>query len=155
MALLNAKYSLLEIDDVEAFTGRIVQRSGLRLSVQDQEELHTYLIESAWELSFKHNPERGPFRSWLGYALRRRVVDWQRSRFGRTRWKFAGRVYERERPQLVSLDGVDADRDRMGEAVAASSLDGDTHSFAADMRTLGARGCRPGRRDESLGDEAA
>ena len=49
--LLNGTFSLLGIQDVEAFTARIVERSGLRLSADDREELHVYLIESAWELS--------------------------------------------------------------------------------------------------------
>jgi hypothetical protein len=44
VTLLNAKFSLHEIADVEAFTGRIVERSGLRLSAQDREELHVWLI---------------------------------------------------------------------------------------------------------------
>jgi hypothetical protein len=44
-----------------------------------------------------------------------RPVDWQRQRYGRTRWTFGnGRVYERRRPELVSLD--DADNGRRGAA---------------------------------------
>ena len=107
--LLNGTFSLLGIQDVEAFAGGIVQRSGLRLSVWDREELHVWLIEECWRLSLKHDAERGAFATWAGYALRRRVVDWERSRFGRTRWVFSdGRVYERKLPRLVPLDELDA-----------------------------------------------
>jgi hypothetical protein len=42
--LLNGTFSLHGIQDVEAFTGRIVERAAFRLSVEDREELHVYLI---------------------------------------------------------------------------------------------------------------
>jgi hypothetical protein len=151
--LLNGTFSLLGITDVERFCGRVVKQSRLRLSAQDEEEFHTHLIESAWELSLKHDPARGAFSVWVGYALRRRAVDWQRTKFGRTRWKFAGRIHERPRTQVVSLD--DSGHDRLDAALRRSSVDRDESGFAAGMRILDARGCRPGRRDDWLGDEAA
>jgi hypothetical protein len=153
--LLNGTFSLHGIRDVEAFTGRIVERSGLRLSVEDREELHIYLVEECWRLSLKHDAKRGVFSVWVGYALRRRAVDWQRSRFGRTRWQFKDRVYERPRVELVSLDADDSLRDRLDESLAASSMDSDALGFASDMRDLDRRSSRPGRRNDWLGDEAA
>jgi DNA-directed RNA polymerase specialized sigma24 family protein len=153
--LLNAKYSLLGIADVEAFTGRIVERSGLQLSVTDREELHVYLIEECWLLSRRYDGSRGSrFSAWARATLRLRCIDWQRSRWGRTRWTFSdGSGYERELPQLVSLN--DPERDRLEQTQPGSGLERDASGFAADMRALDARGCRPGRRDDYLGDEAA
>ena len=128
MALLNATYSLLGIPDVERFTARILRSSGLELSRQDREELHVYLIETAWELSLKHDPERGAFSTWVGYALRRRVVDWQRKRY-RTRWVSRDRVYERPRVELVSLDHCG--HDRLEAALAAQPGDREADSGSA------------------------
>ena len=155
MTLLNAKYSLLGIADVEGFTGRIVKHSGLRLSVQDREELHVWLIEECWLLSRRYEPQPSgiTFSSWAGHKLRLRVVDWQRSRFGRTRWQFAGRVYERERPRLVSLDADDSERVRLVDTLAASSVDSDASGFAADMRALDRRSSGPGRCQDWSCDE--
>jgi hypothetical protein len=153
VTLLNAKFSLLGIADVEAFTGRIVERSGLRLSAQDREDLHVWLIEECWTLSTCYRPGRLAFAAFADRRLRLRVVDWQRGRWGRTRWTFSGREYERVRPQLVPLD--DSGLDRLDEALAGSRLDGDAPGFAADMRALDARARRPGRADDYLGDEAA
>jgi hypothetical protein len=93
VTLLNAKFSLLGIADVEAFTGRIVERSGLRLSAQDREELHVWLIEECWSLSTCYRPGRLAFAAFADGRFRLRVVDWQRARWGRTRWTFSGREY--------------------------------------------------------------
>jgi hypothetical protein len=151
--LLSSRFSLLGIADVEGFCGRIVERSGLRLSTTDREELHVYLIEECWLLSERYRPGRVAFSSFADTRLRLRVVDWQRQRFGRTRWTFSGREYERPRPQLVPLD--DSLDDRLGAALTGSGVDGDASGFAADMRALDARARRPGRADDYLGDEAA
>jgi hypothetical protein len=96
-----------------------------------------------------------PFPTRPDFLLQLRRVNWTRSRFGRNRWVFKDRVYERPRVDLVSLDSLDTDEDRMGNPVAGSSVDGDASGFAADMRTLDKRGRRPGRRNNWLGDEAA
>jgi hypothetical protein len=144
--LLNGTFSLLGIQDVEAFTGGIVQRSGLHLSVEDREELHVFLIESAWELSrrYEQQPSGITFSSWAGHKLRLRVVDWQRSRFGRTRWTFAGRVHERKLPRLVPLDELDAALDEGasdpadgGDSAFGGLLDGGDRQRARDLDTLG------------------
>ena len=152
--LLNGTFALAGIEDVEAFTGRIVERSGLRLSTDDREQLHVYLIEECWELSLKRNPERGAFSVWVGYALRRRAVDWQRTRFGRTRWVFKDRIYERPRVELVSLDadGGDSELDGplRGRPLAA------TADRAPDLaRALRGRSRAPDGYEREMGESAA
>jgi hypothetical protein len=155
VSLLNAKYSLLGIADVEAFTARIVERSGLRLSPEDREELHVYLIEEAWLLSERYRPGGVSFSTVAGTTLRLRVVDWKRARWGRTRWAFSGHTYERERPQLVSLDADDPEHDRVGTTLSGGSLDDGASRLADELRALDKRGRRPSRRRDWLGDEAA
>jgi hypothetical protein len=157
MALLNGKYELLGIEDVEAFTAGIIHRSRLDLSYHDREELHVFLIEECWKLSLRYKPGiiRQGFSTWARLALSRRVIDWQRSRFGRTRWQFGGHTYERPRVDLVSLDDDDPEHGSVGATVAGGSLERDASGFAADMRALEARGRRPGQRDDWLGSEAA
>jgi hypothetical protein len=154
VTLLSSTFALHDVRDVESFTGRIVERCGLHLSHTDREELHVYLIETAWEISERWEPPASgkSFSGWALIILKRRVTDWQRSRY-RTRWKFADRTYERPRPQLVPLD--DPGLDRLDAALARSRVDGDASGFAADMRALEARGRRPGRGDDYLGDAAA
>jgi hypothetical protein len=44
------------------------------------------------------------FGCFATLTLRRRLVDWQRSKFGRTKWQFKDRVYERPRVELVPFD---------------------------------------------------
>lgn len=145
--LLNGNFSLLGIQDVEAFTGQIVERSGLRLSVEDREELHVYLIEECWQLSTRFQPGRISFSSYAGTNLRLRVVDWQRQRFGRTRWTFKnGREHIRERPKLVSLDADDSLRDRLDESLAARSGDPAADS-PTDLEWLLESGDRHAARD--------
>jgi hypothetical protein len=153
--LLNGTFSLLDIRDVESFTGRIVERTSGRLSVEDREELHVYLIAECWELSTRFQPGRISFSSYAGTNLRLRVVDWTRGRFGRTRWVFKDRVYERPRVEIVSLDADDPELGRLDESLAASSMDSDALGFASVMRDLDRRSSRPGRRSDWLGDEAA
>jgi hypothetical protein len=54
--LLGSRFALHDIDDVEGFTATIVQRSRSTLDVHEREELHVYLIETAWELSRNLRP---------------------------------------------------------------------------------------------------
>jgi hypothetical protein len=120
MALLGEVLQLLDVRDVEAFAGRIVERYGRDLNAQDRDELAVWLVEECWILSTKHDASKGPFSKWVGYTLARRTADWRRQRFGRTRWKFAGHEHVRERPTVVSLDD---ERDRLGESLAAGARD--------------------------------
>lgn len=78
MSLLNAKFSLLEIADVEAFTARIIQRSNLRLNPSDHEELQLPYRHHLGALA-KAATRTGPFSRWVGYTLALRITDWQRS----------------------------------------------------------------------------
>ena len=64
-------------------------------------------------------------------------------------------MHERKRPQFVSLDADDPERDRLVDTLAGGGLDSDASGFAADMRTLAKRSRRPRKRDDWLGDEAA
>jgi hypothetical protein len=155
VTLLNSTFTLHDIRDVESFTARIVERTGLRLSVDDREQLHVYLIEECWELSTRFQPSRISFSSYAGTNLRLRAVDWQRERFGRTRWVFKDRVYERPRVELVSLDADDSLRDRLGSSFTGGGLDDGEHRLADQLRDLDKRSRRPGRGDELVGDEAA
>jgi hypothetical protein len=96
------------------------------------------------------------FSTYATSTLYRRVVDWQRQRCGRTRWAFGnGRVYERKRPELVSLDADDSVGSELVSAQPGSSLDDGEHRMADELRLLDSRGRRPGGRDDWLGDEAA
>jgi hypothetical protein len=156
VTLLSSTFALHDVRDVESFTGQIVERSGLRLSVSDREELHVYLIEECWLLSRRYDGSGGSrFAAWAKTTLGLRCIDWQRQRYGRTRWKFAGYTYERGRPQLVSLDADDPEHYQLGTTLTGGGLDRDASGFAADMRALDRRGRRPRRRRDCLGDEAA
>jgi hypothetical protein len=155
VSLLSSTFTLHDVRDVESFTGRIVERSGLRLSVEDREELHVYLIETCWEISIRFEPGRISFSSFAGSTLPRRVIDWERQRFGRTKWQFRDRVYERPRVELVSLDADDSEHVRLGPSFAGGSLDDGEHRLADQLRDLDQRSSRPGRRPDWLGDEAA
>jgi DNA-directed RNA polymerase specialized sigma24 family protein len=116
------RLSLHDVDDAAKFVASIATRSNLRLSYHDQEDLHQYLLVEAWKLSVQEpRPWRTSFSGWVTPLLRLRIVDWQRQRNGRTVWKFANHTYERERPQLLSLD--DPERDHLGAALAASTSD--------------------------------
>jgi hypothetical protein len=70
---------------------RVIQRSGLKLGHHDREDLLAYLLSTAWQLSVGFDPARTGknFSGFALYVLRRRVTDWQRSRF-RTRWVSKG-----------------------------------------------------------------
>ena len=128
MPVLSRPFALHDIRDSEAFAARIIQRSRLELSYYDHEDLLAYLVETAWELSLRYrrgNPDfPARFSVYATNILRRRVVDWQRQRDGRTRWQFAGgRTYERPRPQFQSLDADDGDRDRLERALGPRAGD--------------------------------
>jgi DNA-directed RNA polymerase specialized sigma24 family protein len=130
------RLSLHDVDDASRFVASIVTRSNLRLSYHDAEDLHQYLLGEAWKLSLRYKPGGGSFSSFAGTTRRLRVVDWTRQRNGRTVWKFANHTYERERPQLVSLD--DPERDHLGTSLAASAGDPAAGGGADFARLFGA-----------------
>ena len=124
------RLALYDIADTAGFVGAIVNRSGLTLSWSDREDLEQFLLATAWEISLTFDPGKGSvgFSTYAGSILRRRPHDWVRQRNGRTIWRFGdGRVHERPRPFLLSLnmDGPDGDRLR-------STLDEGVGDPAAD-----------------------
>jgi hypothetical protein len=134
LPLLSSRLSLFDVNDVEALCGSEIRRSSLNLSPQDWEELLVYLIESVWEASLRFEPgvirskstvnpdaDGQGFGCWARLTLRRRIVDWQRAKLGRTKWQFKGRVHIRELPTIVPFD--DSARDRLEQSFA--ERDGD------------------------------
>lgn len=116
--MLAGKFALYDCDDVEALAERVVALSGLTLSWHEREDLTTYLIETAWQLSLRFDADRlDSFGAFAWNVLRLRTTDWLRQRRGRTRWQFADSTYERERPTLVSFDA------RLVELVAEGAGD--------------------------------
>jgi hypothetical protein len=150
-----SRFALYDIDDVERFTASIVQRSRFKLDAHERDELHAYLIETAWELSRDFRPGGISFSTYAGGTLRLRCVDWHRSRFGRQRWVFRDRIYERPRVELVSLDADDSEHDRLESTFTGGGLDDGEHRMADQLRDLQTRSRRPGGRDDWLGDDAA
>jgi hypothetical protein len=154
---------LHDVDDAAAFTVAIASRAGLALDFHDREELKQFLLVECWRLSLKYdrgNPQYPTrFSVYATNILRRRVVDWQRQRLGRSKWTFSdGRSYERKPTVLVSLDADDSVRGRLVDALGtwssdpAAGGDPDLGGMAAtgdrqrawDFRTLG---LRPPRRE--------
>jgi DNA-directed RNA polymerase specialized sigma24 family protein len=154
VCVLQGKLVLHDIQDTEAFAARIVNRSGLDLDHYGREDLLAYLVETAWELSEQWNPDRNhrTFSGWALVILRRRVSDWQRSKY-RTKWQFADKTYERPAPQFATLD------DRPDVPVEDEPMDADPCSAPALRRLLRERSSQPVRRDPAVGqrthDQAA
>lgn len=102
--MLNGKLSLHDIDDVEAFCIYLInrQRRG-GYAGHDYEDLLAWFIERVWRLSLRYDSEReSTFSHYAATSIR--AADWERLRFGRTRWVFKHVVYERPRPVFVPLD---------------------------------------------------
>jgi hypothetical protein len=110
--LLTARYSLHDIDDVEALCARSARawatKTEARLSPEDMESLVAFLIAAVWTMSERYDPDRSSsFKAVVLGRLGNRSTDWFRQHRGRTRWRWSdGTTYERERPQLVSLDAT-------------------------------------------------
>lgn len=123
MTLLPRPLALHDVDDAERLCGSVIARSGLTLDYHDREDLLAYLLALTWELSERWEQPataRGwGFRAWATTTLRLRVIDWERQRFGRTKWQFASGVYERPRVELVSLN--DPGDDRLGTALTVQA----------------------------------
>jgi DNA-directed RNA polymerase specialized sigma24 family protein len=152
VALLNQRWALHDVDDVEALLVKAVSRSRFAASLRadDHDDLITWLFEVAWKLSGSFDPNRGSFSNFLYCAAQRRAIDWQRSRY-RTKWQFAGgRTYERLRPTLVPFDArVDdalgsgaGDPANSGDLGLAGVFDGGDRQRIRDLETLGLRSPR-------------
>ena len=98
-----------DIADVEQFCNRIIHRSRLELSWHERDDLLAYLVETCWQLAEDFRPGGIRFSTYAGNTLARRVIDWVRARYGRTRWTNPngqdGTVYERDRVEFVSIEG--------------------------------------------------
>lgn len=136
-----------DVADTEGFVRRVLADAlrgrNSHLRPDDEDDAVAYLVSEAWRLSLDFDPDRS--RSFSGYAyklLKLRYVDWLRRTEGRTRWQFGdGKTYERERPQLVSLDvATDDDGGRLVETLPAQSSDRQTSVSPALTRILGVRG---------------
>jgi hypothetical protein len=151
--LLHGVLTLHDVRDAELLCRRIISRSRFAPQSSDHEELLTYLNEECWSLSLRYEPGRTiSFNTYATRTLSKRIIDWQRQRYGRTRWAFSdGRVYERKRPKLVSLDGDDSNGSPMVETLPGSSLDDGAHRLADELWSLDKRGRRPGGGDDWLG----
>lgn len=125
--MLTGKLALHDVRDAEALAASVVATSGLPLSFHDHEDLVAYLVATAWELSTRYEPGPRSFSAWCTATLKLRTIDWYRSRRGRTVWKFAGTTYERERPDIVSLDELNP----VGSTLSRSSGDSETNCSAS------------------------
>jgi DNA-directed RNA polymerase specialized sigma24 family protein len=90
--LLGRELSLHDVRDVEAFVRRVADRQlqawGAYLRTDDYEDLISYLVGKAWELSEQYDPEKGPsFSTYSARILWNRVVDWYRGHFGDSRYR--------------------------------------------------------------------
>lgn len=131
MPLLSSPLELHDLRDTEKLCrevlGRFDRGHGSRL--RDDEDAIAWLIAECWSLSerFEPDPTGTAFSTYAFRTLSLRTVDYIRRTEGRTKWQFADRVYERERPVVLSLDACapgDDDGDvELGELVAAG--DGD------------------------------
>jgi hypothetical protein len=130
VALLNSRLQLHDVDDAEAFAARIAGRYATDLNQHDLEELIVYLVEVAWELSLKYTPGQSAngFSAGAGTILQRRIIDWRRSKFGRTRYQFSDRTYEREQPRITYFDELDTNaRDRLESSLTTGTSDSETN----------------------------
>ncbi|MBA2359823.1 MAG: hypothetical protein H0V79_02620 [Actinobacteria bacterium] len=149
---MGSKFSLLGIDDVEAFCARVVEKRRLDwLDYHEREALIVYLVEVTWELSERFQPRGYPFSQWLRSTLERRCIDWLRKEFGRTKSQFSDGSYERKPTEFVSFDADDSEHDLLGAALGGGSVDDGEHRLADQLRSLDARGRRRGRRDDGMG----
>src|SRR4030095_237585 len=154
--ILNGTFSLHEMEDVETWCSHIIRRTNLVLTDQDREDLLTYLIETAWQLSltYQHGDPRFPprFSVYAGGILPLRITDWRRQRWGRTTWQWNGNTYRREAPVLVSLNH-EPDTE-LGRAHTREPMDG-TPPRSPDLMRLLRTGARPTEPPDSGLGEAA
>jgi hypothetical protein len=143
MAPLGRPWALHNVNDVERFAAQIVERRRLHwLQPHERDDLLCWLIECAWELSLRWQPNGYAFSQWARPTLDRRTTDWLRSTFFDAR-------YVSEPAELVSLD--DSEHDDLGAALSGSSVDDGSYRLADQLRALQARSRRPSRGNGRLG----
>src|SRR5512144_1257928 len=103
-SVLSRKLALHDVEDVEAFCIGIFKAKAGEIPDRDHEDAIAYLIETAWELSVEYRTGGMAFSAYATYTLKRRLVDWQRRQYGRTRWSSPSYVYERPRPHFLPLE---------------------------------------------------
>lgn len=168
--MLTGTLRLHDVEDVEGLCAFILQRANLELSYHDSEDCLAFLVESTWELSIRFEPGAGRFSVWASAALRHRVIDWQRSRKGRTKWQFSDRTYERTLPSFVSYEAEiagprrlssgqetsndDTEHGELGRALVARYVDPSESRSPDLMRVLGA-GASESTQPDGAGGKAA
>lgn len=111
--------------DTEALVRKVVddrlRQWGAKLKTLDHEELVSYLISVAWELSCRYDPAKDKNPNFAAYAakiLQLRVADWFRQRFGDTR--------HGEKPVVLSLDAP----------IVLSSVEGEGGAYEGSDRLV-------------------
>lgn len=140
--MLNGTLALHNVPDTEQLCARIVRgHPALKdLNPEQREDATAYLIETCWRLAQRFDTDRN--NDFAGYAtalLKRRVNSWLRTHLGRTRWQFAGRTHERERPTLRSLDAPTTRHHgspRLGELLATDQGDPAIDHWAEGLTRL-------------------
>jgi hypothetical protein len=143
-----------DIKDPERFVGNVVSRAGKDFDYHQRERLIQFLLIELWQFSLlEPRPWRNSFSGWVYPLLRLRVADFERQpeEGGRTKWKFGdGRVYERTRPQHLSLDELQLERPDTGEPV-----DVEVCSRADLEGVLGTRGSTGSRSTNGVGEASS
>lgn len=131
---------MCDIADAQGFVAAVVIRSRLSLTHHDREDLHQYLLVECWRLSLDYDSagRRPCFSNYAATILRRRVVDWQRKRFGRTTWKAKHKTYTRPRINIESLDNPGRLERDLGARAVDPQVDRDP-----DLAGLHGAGGRP------------
>lgn len=148
--LLGAVWKLGDVADVESLAWKALDASGLSFDDADDAIAHAFeCVIKAWP---KWNPAKASASTFLYSVCRFGFVDYQRKTRGRTKWSFAGgRVHERTLPTFVSLDGDDADRDRLVQSLATRPGDSEAGGAPAFEGLLDRGSCTRARDYEELG----
>ena len=134
--MLSQRWSLHDVEDVEALCGKVLdnrlRRWGAVLSEQDNEDAMSFLIARAWELSLKFDPwhEATYERSFSTFLYRRlrnfEVINWYR-------FRFKDRRYHRDEPVLLSLE-ADAGGSLSELVESVADGEGDPADSCIDLR---------------------
>lgn len=155
MSLLNGRLELHGADAERLARNALehtLRNRGIRLRPHELEDALSYLVAEAWKMSLTFEPARGNFTQYANRRLRLRVVDWHRDYYGRTKWAWADRVYERPKRDTVSLD---ADGGDLGQSLPGGGLDDGEHRLSDQLRSLHARARRPPGRNRRVDRWAA
>src|SRR5687767_13005185 len=124
--MLARQWSLHDVEDVEAFCGRVLderlKRYGGVLRPDVYEDALAYLLAETWKLSIKWDPAKGiPSFSTFAYRrLRFAVVNWYRATYGDSRFNKGRRAALNA---TLSLDADFASDTQLVEFIAGSAGD--------------------------------